>query len=186
MASIQITSTNYNGQTAQVTFYSVNAPNTPVNLGPQTIPYSRSGNDVYGSYELNFTAYNKVCIVALNGPTTTTTTTTAAPAIDPYFANVALLLNFDSTTSIIDHSINSHPVSINDPGGMGWNVLSAVNTSNTKWGVGAIKLPIMVNYETASINGTEDFTVEAWVYPIGAFEWIGGGRVCTILFRFFS
>jgi hypothetical protein len=78
MATIQITSTNYNGQTAQVTFYSVNAPTTPVNLGPQTIPYSRSGNDVYGSYELNFTAYNKTCVVALNG-TTTTTTTTAAP-----------------------------------------------------------------------------------------------------------
>ena len=79
MASIQITSTNYNGQTAQITFYSVNAPNTPVNLGPQTLPYSRSGNDVYGSYELNFTAYNKICVVTLNGTTTTTTTTTAAP-----------------------------------------------------------------------------------------------------------
>lgn len=77
--SIQITSTNYNGQTAQVTFYSVAAPNTPVNLGPQTLPYSRSGDDVYGSYELNFTAYNKVCVVTLNGTTTTTTTTTAAP-----------------------------------------------------------------------------------------------------------
>lgn len=76
--SIQITSTNYNGQTAQVTFYSVNSPTTAVNLGPQTIPYSRSGNDVYGSYELNFTAYNKVCFAILNGPTTTTTTTTTA------------------------------------------------------------------------------------------------------------
>ena len=79
MATIQITSTNYNGQTAQVTFYSVSAPNTPVNLGPQTLPYSRSGNDVYGSYELNFTAYNKVCVVTLDGTTTTTTTTTAVP-----------------------------------------------------------------------------------------------------------
>jgi hypothetical protein len=79
MPSIQITSTNYNGQTAQVTFYSVSAPSTPVILGPQTLPYSRSGDDVYGSYELNFTAYNKVCYAVLNGTTTTTTTTTAAP-----------------------------------------------------------------------------------------------------------
>jgi len=77
MATIQITSNNYNGQTAQVTFYSVTAPTTAVNLGPQTLPYSRSGDDVYGSYELNFTAYNKVCTAVLNGPTTTTTTTAA-------------------------------------------------------------------------------------------------------------
>lgn len=100
MPSIQITSTNYNGQTAQITFYSVNAPNTPVNLGSQTLPYSRSGDDVYGSYELNFTAYNKTCVVALNG-TTTTTTTTAAPtttttttaspgnSVPAYFVNFA-------------------------------------------------------------------------------------------------
>jgi len=80
MPSIYITSTNYNGQTAQVTFYSVNAPNTAVTLGPQTLPYSRSGNDVYGSYELNFTSYDKVCFVTLNGPVGTTTTTTAIPA----------------------------------------------------------------------------------------------------------
>jgi hypothetical protein len=77
MATIQITSANYNGQTAQITFYSVTAPTTPVNLGPHTIPYSRSGDDVYGNYELNFTAYNKVCYAVLNGPTTTTTTTSA-------------------------------------------------------------------------------------------------------------
>jgi hypothetical protein len=90
MSSIQITSTNYNGQTAQVTFYSEDSPSTAVNLGSHTIPYVRTDSDVYGTYELNFAAYSKICSVSLSAPTTTTTaepttttttttTTTAAP-----------------------------------------------------------------------------------------------------------
>jgi hypothetical protein len=85
MASIQITSTNYNDQVASITFYSSTDPATPVSLGSHTIPYVRTDNDVYGTYELNFAAYSKICSVSLSAPTTTTaaptttTTTTAAP-----------------------------------------------------------------------------------------------------------
>lgn len=65
MPSIEITSVNYNGQTAQITFYSEDAPIIPVSLGSHTIPYSRTDVDVYGTYELNFAAYSKVCSVSL-------------------------------------------------------------------------------------------------------------------------
>jgi hypothetical protein len=81
MVSINITSTNYNGKTAQITFYSVNDPDTPVNLGSHTIPYTRTDVDVYGIYELTFPAYSKTCTVNLVATTTTTTTTTAAPGV---------------------------------------------------------------------------------------------------------
>lgn len=85
MATIQITSTNYNGRTANISFYSVNAPSSAINLGSQSLPYSRTSNDIYGTYYLNFIGYNKTCTVSLidpNATTTpapTTTTTTAAP-----------------------------------------------------------------------------------------------------------
>jgi hypothetical protein len=41
------------------------------------MPYVRTDNDVYGTYELNFAAYSKICTVNLPAPTTTTTTTVA-------------------------------------------------------------------------------------------------------------
>jgi hypothetical protein len=91
MISISITSTNYNGKTGEITFYSVNDPATPVNLGSHLIPYVRTDTDVYGTYILNFLAYSKTCTINLAVPTTTTTTTTAptttttttaAPALD--------------------------------------------------------------------------------------------------------
>ena len=65
MSSIEITSVNYNNQTGQITFYSEDAPTTPVDLGSHTIPYTRTGVDIYGTYELNFAAYSKVCSVSL-------------------------------------------------------------------------------------------------------------------------
>jgi septal ring-binding cell division protein DamX len=84
MSSILITSNNYDGKAAQITFYSADDPNTGVNLGSQIIPYTRTGNDVYGTYILNFIDYNKICSISLSAPTTTTaepttTTTTVAP-----------------------------------------------------------------------------------------------------------
>jgi hypothetical protein len=70
MPSIQITSTNYNDQVASITFYSSADPTTPISLGSHTIPYVRTDNDVYGTYELNFAAYSKICTVNLAAPTT--------------------------------------------------------------------------------------------------------------------
>lgn len=96
MASIQITSDNYNGRTANITFYSVNAPSTAINLGSQSLPYSRTSNDIYGTYHLNFIGYNKTCTVSLidpNATTTpapTTTTTTAAPGTTGFIVQAVM------------------------------------------------------------------------------------------------
>jgi len=82
MASIQITSSNYNGVAASITFYSVNDPNTGVDLGSQIIPYTRDGNDVYGIYKLNFIDYNKICTVSISSSEgTPTPTVTITPSI---------------------------------------------------------------------------------------------------------
>ena len=78
MPSIQITSANYNGQTANVTFYSSNNPTVGINLGSQTIPYIRDSIDVYGTYELYFISYNKTCSITINDPTITPTPTTTS------------------------------------------------------------------------------------------------------------
>lgn len=93
MPSIQITSVNYNDQVASITFYSSTDPATPVSLGSHTMPYVRTDNDVYGTYELNFTAYSKICSVSLSAPTTTTTTTTAAPISSYTISNAGSAVN---------------------------------------------------------------------------------------------
>ena len=89
MASVQITSSNYNGVAALITFYSVNDPNTGIDLGSQIIPYTRDGNDVYGTYRLNFIDYNKICTVSISSSGTTTTTTTATPTTTTTTTTVA-------------------------------------------------------------------------------------------------
>ncbi len=76
MATIRITSVNYNNQGANITFYSENNPNVPINLGLNTIPYNRTGNDVFGRYVLSFPSFGSVCEASIASPTTTTTTTT--------------------------------------------------------------------------------------------------------------
>jgi len=68
MASIQITSKFYKNKTAQITFYSSNTPNIPVSLGSYTIPYTRTGTDIYGRYEVYFPIYSKTCSVSLKDP----------------------------------------------------------------------------------------------------------------------
>jgi hypothetical protein len=73
--TIQITSVNYNGQGANITFYSNNNPDFPVNLGLNVIPYTRTGSDVFGRYVLNFPAYDAICEANVVSPTTSTTTT---------------------------------------------------------------------------------------------------------------
>jgi hypothetical protein len=69
MSQALISSNNYNGQIADIVFYSVNNPNTPINLGSQVLPYTYTSidNDIYGTYNLTFSAFkNKQCIVVLN------------------------------------------------------------------------------------------------------------------------
>jgi uncharacterized delta-60 repeat protein len=81
-----ISSNNYNGQTANILFYSINNPSIPIDLGPQTLPYTRFDDDIYGTYILTFASFkNKECVVVLNPtPTPTPTiTSTNTPTITP-------------------------------------------------------------------------------------------------------
>ena len=68
MYTIQITSVNYNGEGANIIFYSVNAPDVPVNLGLNVIPYIRTGSDVFGRYVLYFPNYRSTCEVTISEP----------------------------------------------------------------------------------------------------------------------
>ena len=61
--TIRISSNNFSGQTADITFY----PDTggTVNIGNVVIPYDYSANYIYGTYDLYFSAYTKTCSVII-------------------------------------------------------------------------------------------------------------------------
>jgi uncharacterized protein (TIGR02145 family) len=74
---IQITSTNYNGQSANVTLYSSTGNTIPytsattISLGVQTIPFTYSSSTIsneYGIFSCNFTGYSKTCIINQKTP----------------------------------------------------------------------------------------------------------------------
>jgi len=56
---IQIQSTNYNGQIADITFYP--CIGATISLGNQTIPYTYTNDNYEGVYELYFSGFNKTC-----------------------------------------------------------------------------------------------------------------------------
>jgi hypothetical protein len=72
---IIISSTNYSGQTGDITFY----PSTggTINLGPQTLPYTYSSDYPYGTYDVYFSSYGNTCSISylLPSPTPTGTPT---------------------------------------------------------------------------------------------------------------
>jgi len=69
MKTIQINSTNYNGQTADITFSPATGGTEVIN--GVTIPYVYTSNFVYGDYSVYFTSYDKTCPlnVAVPNPT---------------------------------------------------------------------------------------------------------------------
>jgi hypothetical protein len=71
---IIISSTNYSGQTGDITF----SPSTggTISLGYQTLPYTYTSDYPYGIYDVYFSAYNTNCIVEYTQPTPTPTATT--------------------------------------------------------------------------------------------------------------
>jgi hypothetical protein len=68
MPRIQIDSNNYSGQSGLITFYSINNPSTPVDLGVQNIPYIRIGDDIYGQYNIYLVNYGQTCSVTAIDP----------------------------------------------------------------------------------------------------------------------
>jgi hypothetical protein len=66
MATIQLTTTNYNGESGVVYFYPCNSGSTPSNLGPQTFPFEIVDTENYeGTYQVLFTGLtsgnNQIC-----------------------------------------------------------------------------------------------------------------------------
>lgn len=82
MATVQISSNNYSGQTANITFYPCSGGT--LSLGTQVIPYSYSSDYYYGQYSLYFSGYNSTCVydIPCLSPTPTSTPTNT-PTVTP-------------------------------------------------------------------------------------------------------
>lgn len=87
---IQLQSTNYNGQLADITFYPCSGGT--INLGYQTIPYIYTNDNYEGTYDLFFSAFNQTCqlVIVCPSPTptitptnTVTPTLTTTPTVTP-------------------------------------------------------------------------------------------------------
>jgi hypothetical protein len=65
---VQISSTNFNGQIANITFY----PDTggTVSLGANVLPYTVELEYFNGSYELYFGAFDQTCYTYISNPDT--------------------------------------------------------------------------------------------------------------------
>ena len=66
MASVLISSVNFNGQIGNITFYP--EIGGTVNIGLQTIPYIYTANDIYGTYDIYFSEYPITCSVTILNP----------------------------------------------------------------------------------------------------------------------
>ena len=60
--TITISSVNFNGESANITFYPDNGDPT-INFGIVTIPYTTSLDYIYGDYEIYVIDYNQTCFV---------------------------------------------------------------------------------------------------------------------------
>jgi hypothetical protein len=66
MTSVLISSVNFNGQIGNITFYP--EVGGVVNIGLQTIPYTYTANDIYGTYSIYFSEYPETCTVTILNP----------------------------------------------------------------------------------------------------------------------
>jgi uncharacterized protein (TIGR02145 family) len=75
--SVQITATNYNGQSANVTLFSSTGNTIPytsantISLGVQTIPFTYSSSTIsneYGHFSCNFTSFGNTCVINQQTP----------------------------------------------------------------------------------------------------------------------
>lgn len=71
---VQITSGNYDGQSALVTFYPCSG-GTPIVIGNVIIPYNYDADYYLGTYTLYFSGYNETCEFTIPCPTPTNTPT---------------------------------------------------------------------------------------------------------------
>ena len=99
-STVEITSNNYSGQTADITFYPCSGGT--ISLGSQVIPYNFQTTYYYGQYSLYFSAYNSTCtydIVCPSPTPTTTSTPTVTPTNTPTPTSASTPTGFTVTIS---------------------------------------------------------------------------------------
>ncbi len=80
--SITITSSNFNGQLADITFYPCSGGS--ISLGYQLLPYVYEQDNYEGNYDIYISGYNKTCQLVIACPTPTQTPTqTGTPTPTP-------------------------------------------------------------------------------------------------------
>ena len=127
---IQLQSTNYNGQLADITFYPCSGGS--ISLGVQTIPYTYTNDDYEGTYDLFFSAFSQTCQLVITCPTptpTVTTTNTPTPTITPTNTSTPTPTTTPTPTSAYNANAQSFFNAITAAGGTLTNTeKSAVNT----------------------------------------------------------
>jgi hypothetical protein len=108
MTSVLISSTNFNGQIGNITFYP--EVGGVVNIGLQTIPYTYTANDIYGTYSIYFSEYPETCTVTILNPfipldcdltiDSTTPSSTPVPTSTPASTPVQTSTPTPSSTSV--------------------------------------------------------------------------------------
>jgi hypothetical protein len=78
--TIEISSNNYSGQTADITFFPCSGGT--ISLGEHVLPYTYQSTYYYGQYSLYFSAYNSTCTYDIVCPSPTPTTT-QTPTVTP-------------------------------------------------------------------------------------------------------
>lgn len=93
---VQISSVNFDGQIANITFY----PDTggTISLGANVLPYTTQLEYYYGSYELYFGAFDETCFAYINNPITPTPTPTETETPTPTVTNTPTTTETPSQT----------------------------------------------------------------------------------------
>jgi hypothetical protein len=73
MATIEISSVNFNGQYVDVTFFPCSGGS--INLGTQLVPFQYTSDSYEGTYDIYISGYSKTCQLIIACPTPTPTNT---------------------------------------------------------------------------------------------------------------
>jgi hypothetical protein len=147
MPDIEISSQNYNGKVANVTFYSINNPLVGINIGTFTLPFVYSSPDCFGTYECYFSEYESVCQVVISPTPTPTPTLTMTPTIS--FTPTAVLLTTGTSYTVPSGATTMKAWAV----GAGRN--GAGGTAYKTWSVSGGDA---INY-VVGVSGTSDTTI---------------------------
>ena len=205
---VTLSSTNYNNQIADVTFYPQNNPASSTRLGSQRIPYSFTSNNWYGRYSLYFPYFGSTCEASILQATTTTTTiagttqppstsTTQTPSVTSttttqsqqciYISNVVSTNATYSQSSVWYQNLPATTLSMNN------RIFAETKYTGTNSGVGQwIKMDLGTTYNIRNIligcdfNNTLEFGWSKYYtenlpieYSVNDINWITIGNTGT-------